>query len=302
MTLNQLRYFVAVADLLHFGRAAASLGMSQPALSQQIGRLEAVVGVPLLARDKRRVSLTDAGRALLERARRAIAESERGTLEARRVAGGAPDVLRIGYFAPSGLVIVPRAVERLASRLPRVSLIVHEGYTPDLIERLVAGMLDVVVGRGPVVREGVRSELIQRERLVAILPAGHPLAQHREIRLASLSDIPFVRCPRRTAPPLYDAVTAACEDAGFEPRVGLEVNDWPAILSFVGAGLGVGMLSESVTQFRCTSCVFRPLRDVRQRVELSLVWPHGRVSNALREALGALLDAGAPRRVKSGVA
>ncbi len=179
MTLNQLRYFVAVADLLHFGRAASELNMSQPALSQQIVSLEKTLGVALFVRNNRRVSLTGAGAALLGRARRALAESERGAYEARRVAAGSPNQLRIGYFAPNGLVILPRAMQRLASVSTETAIIPVEGYTPFLIDRLRAGLLDAVIARGPVVAEGLRSEVLRRERLVAVLPANHPLARRR---------------------------------------------------------------------------------------------------------------------------
>ncbi len=292
MTLNQLRYFVSVADLLHFGRAAEALKMSQPALSQQIVRLERALGVALFVRNSRRVSLTGAGAALLGRARRALAESERGAYEARRVAAGSPNQLRIGYFAPNGLVILPRAAQRLASVSADIAITPVEGYTPFLIDRLRAGLLDAVIARGPVVAEGLRSEVLRRERLVAVLPAAHPLARQRAVKLSSLADEGFVRCPRGTAPPLYDAVNAACEDAGFAPRTAMEVTDWPAILSFVAGGQGIGMLSECITYFRRAGCVYRRIQGATPRLEVAVVWPQGGHSAALGKALDAIRYAG----------
>jgi DNA-binding transcriptional LysR family regulator len=288
-TLSQLRYLVALADALHFGRAARLLGMTQPALSQQIRRLEAEVGVSLLVRDRRNVALTAAGEALVTQARRALAEADRGVMEARRIAqGGAIDVT-LGFIGPAALSIVPAALAHMnrCQDAPRITLV--ELDTPQLMARLAGRSIDLAILRGPLTDRRFHIATLCYESLHVALPRSHPLARRRAIRCADLAEESLVLFPHRRASGMYDAIMAAFHASAVEPRVGWEVSDWPAILSFVANGLGISVVPHSVTLLHRDGCVYRPLADVAQRAELALGWPDHPMSAAVRTVHSALV-------------
>ena len=289
-TLNQLRYFVALADTLHFGRAAATVRITQPALSQQINKLEAGVGFDLFVRDKRHVSLTEAGTVLVEYARRALAEADRGAVEGSRVARGAKASVHVGFVGIAAAGVVAGAMKRIAALREPVEMSLHDCDTPMAIASLKARTLDVAIIRGPLTETGIRTSTLRRERLFAALPVGHRQAKVRRIHIASLAGERLILFPRRRAVVLHDAITAAFHDAGLDATVQWELSDWPIILSFVGSGLGISVVPESVTRFRSPGCVYRPFAGVRQSVELIAARLSGATTAAVRTVIDAFHD------------
>jgi DNA-binding transcriptional LysR family regulator len=253
--LHHLRYFVAVAEELHFGRAAARLGMAQPPLSQQIRRLEALVGVRLFARTSRRVVLTDAGRAFLESVRIAIAQLDRGVESARLVDRGELGTLAVGYVATSALSVLPAIVREFTRRHPAVRLHLHELSTAPQLAALRAGTIDVAFVREPELLGEVAVGTRWREPFVAALPQAHRLARLKQIQVSALAGEQFILFPRALAPRFHTQIVQICERAGFQPQVVQEALSWQTILSLVGAGLGVSLAPASTRAL--------PLRGVR---------------------------------------
>jgi DNA-binding transcriptional LysR family regulator len=206
LELRHLRYFVAVAEELHFGRAARRLHMAQPPLSQQIRRLEEVVGTPLLTRTSRSVALTPAGTALLGRARRLLDAAREGVEEAARIGRGEAGTLDVGFVSSAIALGVPERLQAFRVRYPEVHVRLHEGQTAPTVARLLRGEVDVGIVRDAEPQEGVETTVLATEGFVAVLPAGHPLTERRRISPRALRDEPFVFYPV-TAGPLPTGAT-----------------------------------------------------------------------------------------------
>ena len=253
--LRRLRYFVAVAEELHFGRAARRLNVSQPPLSVQIRTLEREIGTPLLIRTQRRVELTEAGRVLLEEARRLLDQAEAAVVHARRAAEGAVGRLTIGFVSTVDYSILPPLVRRFRQKHPGIALKLLE-LTGDRQQALLqSGELDLGLSILPSPASSLTMRPVFREPLIAAVPANHPLAGRRRIALRSLAAEAFVQFPRELAPGLYDLAIAACQKAGFTPHLAQEAIQMQTILGLVAAGLGVALVP------RCMSKLQRP--DVR---------------------------------------
>jgi DNA-binding transcriptional LysR family regulator len=285
LDVRRLQYFIAVAETLHFRKAAERLHVAQPALSQQIRRLEEDLGCELLTRDRRRVELTPAGQALLESGRRALAQMTHAEDTARRTAANQLALLRIGFLNPAAFAIVPKLLQRLRAERPDLFLILREGGSASLLEEVRLGTLDVAFARGPITHPGVRIDVLRREPLVAVLPSTHPLARRKRVPLAELADESFVGFRRDVAPSLHDAITRMCMDAGFAPSFVTEASEWYTIVSLVAAGLGVAILPESITTFSRGDAVYRPIAGAQREVELVIAQAPGTQSAALRACL-----------------
>jgi DNA-binding transcriptional LysR family regulator len=280
MELRHLRYFVAVAEELHFHRAAQRLHISQPPLSQQIRALERELGVTLLSRNRRRVALTAAGEGFLDDARSILAAVERASERARGIARGSLGTLAIGFvgsamFSPK----LPQILREFRARHPDVELVLRELPTTVQLAALAAGELDVGVIRGPVDVTELDGQLelmtIQRERLVAALPADHPLAARRRLRPQDLRGESFVILTRREAPGLYAGLAAAMGDAGGLPDDVLEVAEMQTIISLVAGGFGVSLVPASVGQVDRSGVTFRPIAGPTPTIELEIAWRPG---------------------------
>lgn len=255
MDLRRLRYFVAVAEELHFGRAARRLNVSQPPLSVQIRTLEREVGAPLLIRTQRRVELTEAGRVLLEEARRLLGQAEAAVIHARRAAEGAVGRLAIGFVSTVDYSILPPLVRRFRQKHPGIALKLLE-LTGDRQQALLqSGELDLGLSILPSPSPRLTMRPVFREPLIAAVPANHHLAGRRRTTLLSLAVEPFIQFPRESAPGLYDLAIAACQKAGFTPHLAQEAIQMQTILGLVAAGLGVAVVPH------CMSKLQRP--DVR---------------------------------------
>ena len=271
MELRHIRYFVAVAEECHFGRAAERLHIAQPPLSQQIKQLEAELGVQLLTRSTRRVELTRAGERYLERARAILAAVDEAGTEAARVAAGEVGRVSVGFVGTTTYELLPRLARALRHDFPGIELDLHgEMLTPDQVTALHAGTLDLAFLRPPVRDPDLRVRVLRREPLVAVLPEAHHLAGLEAVPLAALRGEVFISYPSHRRSVLYDAVYDACLEAGFEPRVGQEVAETSTLVSFVAADVGVALVPASVQHLRITGAVYRPLTGTSAGVELAV--------------------------------
>jgi DNA-binding transcriptional LysR family regulator len=271
MELRHLRYFVAVAEECHFGRAAERLHIAQPPLSQQIKQLETELGVELLTRTTRRVELTPAGHRYLERAKAVLASVESAGTEANRIASGDLGRVAIGFTGSATYELLPSLARVLRRDFPGMELdLKGEMLTPDQVSALLEETLDIGFLRPPVREPGLDVHVLRREPLIAVLPASHPLAERATVRLADLSDEPFICYPSRHRSVVYDAVFDACQQAGFVPSAVQEVGETATMISFVAAGLGVALVPASVRHLQITGSQYRPLAGTTLEVELAV--------------------------------
>lgn len=273
MELRHLRYFVTVAEELHFGRAAEKLRISQPPLSMQIRGLEEELGVTLLNRTQRHVSLTQAGRTFLAEARQILARLEQAVLMTRRAGRGEIGELAIGFISVADYNVLPTLLREFRSLYPLVNLTLREATSDAQIEDLVNGRIDAGFMLPPVFDARLESVTILREPLVAALPGRHPLARGSgRISLASLAQSPFILFPRRMAPGLYDDIVTFCRSAGFSPRVEQEAVQMQTIVSLVSAELGVALIPQSMKNLQRTGVAYKTLRERSPLTEIHLAW------------------------------
>jgi DNA-binding transcriptional LysR family regulator len=261
MELRQLRYFVAVAEELHFRRAAARLHMSQPPLSHQIRLLEEELGCELLSRTRRRVEMTPAGEAFLRDARAVLGDLDRAGRNARRIHDGQTGLLRVSFAGSALLSLVPRVVQRLGALHPEIDIELRERSTSDQVRALAAGVTDLGLAPIPVADPGLDVEVLARERTVAAVPAAHPLARTRRLTLRRLAEYPFVLFPREQAPGYHDLLMTAVTSAGTPPRVIQQAAETQTITGLFAAGTGVSLVPASVQQLALDGVVYRPVAD-----------------------------------------
>lgn len=289
LDLRRLRYFVAVAEELHFGRAAQRLNLSQPPLSVQIRTLERDIGTPLLIRSQRRVSLTEAGRVLLDEARRLIRQADAALLHTRRAARGEIGQLAIGFVSTADYSILPPLVRRFRLTRPEVALTLRELTGDRQQALLLAGELDLGLSIAPSRMRGLTTRPVLREPLIAALPATHRLARTpRRIGARHLADEGFILFPRELAPSLYDLSIAVCQRAQFTPRLAQEAVQMQTILGLVAAGLGVALVPACMATLGRPDVRYRPLEPPGAIVETAAVWRPDNVSAALAALLGEL--------------
>jgi len=244
--LRHLRYFLAVADELHFGRAAERIGIAQPALSQQIRRLESEVGAELFHRSTRQVRLSAAGDALRPHALRALDDVAKGAAAAVRASRGEIGSLTVGFIETAASTFVPAAVRRFRAERPAVALTLRELGVDAQIEALRSGKLDVAIVRPPIASAELLVEVVAEEGLVAAVSARHALAQRHRISARALAEEPLVALSRETVPGLYDQVISLLGERGGAARVTQEATSIQAVLGLVAAELGVALLPASV--------------------------------------------------------
>jgi DNA-binding transcriptional LysR family regulator len=262
MELRQLRYFLAVARELHFGRAAERLGMAQPPLSQQIRKLERTLGVALFWRSKRHVELSEAGRVLQAEAERLLMQAERAALATQRAGRGEAGNLRIGYTSTCAFTpVVLDVLRRYQAAHAGVVLGLAEMHTTEQLRAVLDGRIDAAFIRSPLSdpqRQYTVLTLLQ-EPLVVALPASHPRAAAAAIALADLRAEPFVLFPRAVGTGLFNDILAACRAAGFDPNIVQEAPQFTSIIGLVSAGLGLSLVPQGLQQLRLDAVIYRPL-------------------------------------------
>jgi DNA-binding transcriptional LysR family regulator len=268
--LRLLRYFLAVAEELHFGRAAARLQIAQPPLSQQIRKLEDELGAELFHRTSRRVELSEAGRAFLPEVRLLFDQVDRATGAAQAAARGESGNLRIGFVGSAADGPLPRIVSAFRRQLPGVSMTLTEQGVDQQLEALRTGRLDVGFVRGPVDEPRLKVAEVYHESLVVVIPRRHRLARRKQLSGADLRSEALVLLARHEVPGLFDQVIAICQQHGFSPAVEQQATSIQAVLGLVAAGLGVSVLPKSVESLRRVGVRFLPLRG--SRTTLLVAW------------------------------
>ena len=273
MELRHLRYFVAVAAELHFGRAAQKLHISQPPLSMQIRALETELGVKLLNRTRRQVSLTLAGSAFLQDARQIIERSEQAVLSARRAERGEIGELAVGFISVADYNLLPLILREFRRQYPQVALSLKELTTDAQIDDLINSRIDVGFLLPPVMEPAIESVPVLHEPLIVALPEGHRLARRRgAIPLPALADAPFIITPRHMAPGLYDDIVSFCRASGFSPKIVQEAIQMQTVISLVSAEMGVALIPRSLQHLRRTGVVYKPLKERSPMSEIRLAW------------------------------
>ncbi|HEV7259242.1 MAG TPA: LysR family transcriptional regulator [Bosea sp. (in: a-proteobacteria)] len=263
--LSQLRCFVAVAEELHFGRAAARLNMTQPPLSRQIQILERILDVALLERSNRTVRLTPAGQSFLAEARRLLKLAESAALLAKRVAKGKAGSINIGFTAASAYSYMPQLVAACRRELPEVEIALKEMVSGDQLKRLDSGEIDIGLLRPPVPRTGLRSFRVCAEPMIAAVPAGHPLARAEAISLDDLAVEPFITYAPYEARYFHDLVVELFTRAGLVPDYVQHLAQIHSILAMVHSGVGVAMVPEAAESLHFSGVVLRRLTLPSQR-------------------------------------
>jgi DNA-binding transcriptional LysR family regulator len=298
MELRHLRYFVAVAEELHFGRAAERLRIAQPPLSRQIRDLEREIGTPLFERVPRGVELTSAGRAFLPEARLTLAQAERAQRSAQRAARGETGRLRVGFVeAATHSGILPDVLSFFRAHLPSVGLSLFELDALRQAEAFQDGRIDIGLLHSPPLDAArwLRVEPIYREPVILALPKVHSLASRARLTLGALAEESFVSFPRVAAPEMYDDILARCRAAGFSQRIVQEAAGWHTLASLVSAGVGIGFVPRSIAEFQQAGVVYRSVRGLDVEMSLAAVWKRGERS-PVRERFVASLKAVAARR------
>ena len=284
-TFDQLAGFIAVAEELHFGRAAQRLNMTQPPLSRQIQKLEKIVGAELLERDNRKVQLTHAGQAFLEEARRLMALAERAPATARRISSGRSGVLRIGFTATSGFSILGPLLEEIGVLLPDVDIDLQELVTGEQIKGLQTGELDLGLARPPFDTDVLDSRLLYRESMMVAVPTGHPLTTlGRDIAAADLKDEPLIMHSPTRARYFYDLVVRMLPVQ--HGNVVHTVSQILTMVSLVAAKRGVAFVPHSAVKLGIEGVRFLPLAGSGgEPVELHAIWNRGVTNPSLARLL-----------------
>ncbi|MGD6751779.1 LysR substrate-binding domain-containing protein [Streptomyces sp. BH105] len=291
MELKHLTGFVAVAEELHFGRAAERLHIAQSPLSQQIKLLERDLGVKLFDRTTRTVRLTSAGQALVEPARRLLADASSVRRTVRAAHLGEVGRVSVGFAGASSYAALPLLTRAVTSQLPGIELVLEgQTYSGEALRRVTDGTLDLGFVALPV-RRGITARVVRMERLVLALPDSHPLADRAEVPVRALADEPIVTFPLSRESAVRDAMVQACHDAGFAPRIAQEAPDSYNMLALVGAGVGVAVVVESARNIHLEHVVFRPLAgDEVPVLPIALGWRSGNPSAALKAVLRVARD------------
>ncbi|WP_016699053.1 LysR family transcriptional regulator [Actinoalloteichus spitiensis] len=286
-TLDQLRGFVAVAEELHFGRAAARLNMTQPPLSRQIRKLERALDVQLFTRDARTVGLTPAGEVLLVDARRMLGLADSAPLTARNAARGTAGNLHIGFTAVSATTVLGAWIRAIGTHLPDVQLTLTEMVSRDQVDALLAGRLHLGLARGVPASELLSARCVHVESLVLACPRGHPLSVlGRPPTLADVGRHDVVTYAPVDARYLYELVVSVFHDAHVEPRYVQQVGQVNSLLALVDAGLGVGVVPRSAARLRLPNLEFTEIDGLAPDVvRTHCLWRTEHDSPALRALL-----------------
>ncbi|WP_284978500.1 LysR substrate-binding domain-containing protein [Arthrobacter sp. fls2-241-R2A-200] len=259
MELRQLRYFLVVAEELHFGRAAERLHLTQPPLTVAIRRLERELGVQLFDRTTRRVTLTPAGEAFRHRVHGAVHELDEAADDVASVAAGMSGRIRLGFVSSASYTTVPEAIRRFREQRPRVELALSPLTSGEQIEQLLDGDLDLGLVRDPGEIPGLRMDLVSTEDLTAVLPETHTLASRAEIQPQDLEGEPMILFPYRLMPGFVARVLRLFEGLETSPQIVQQVVHQETVLGLVSAGLGISILPESVSRFQMPGVITRPI-------------------------------------------
>ena len=283
MEFRHLRYFLMLAEELHFGRAAQRLSISQPPLSLNIQQLEASVGARLFNRNSRGVQLTAAGLAFVPAARALLAQAGAAAQQVRDVAEGQSGQLSIGFAGTMLYCGLPQILKRFQASRPRLRLVLRELSSAEQLSELLRERLDVGFVHTPRVPPGFEHILVVSQPLVACLPASHPLAGAASLGLEALTGQDLVVVSRTVSADYHERILLRCEQAGWMPPVVHELRHWLSVLSLVSQGLGVALVPQALQQSALAGAVFVPLREVDVRYDTRCLWRSDRDQTALKD-------------------
>ncbi len=290
MEFRQLRYFVTVAEELHFGRAAERLQITQPALSKQIASLEQALAVTLLLRTKRRVQLTHAGEVFFNQARQLLAQADTAIQLTQRTDRGEVGNLAIGFTATATHTVLPQFLCDFRQSYPNVEISLQELATEAQVVALNQNKLDLAFLHPPIDQQILEVHPILEESFVAVLPPKHPLARYKRIPLELFANEPLIIHPREEGPVIYDGFLQVCQNAGFQPKIVQESISLQTRVCLVAAGVGITFTSEHVQSLVGDTVVCKPLADCPIHLKFAVAWRKNAVNPALRESLKILLD------------
>jgi DNA-binding transcriptional LysR family regulator len=291
--LRQLRAFVTLAETLHFGRAASRLHLSQPPLSRQIMALEKALGVRLVERHSRQVSLTHAGQRFLADARDVLDRLERACRDARRAGAGEIGELALGFMMHAAQTIVPSLARRFMDAFPAAALRLREVMPNALVDELSDGRLDLGIMFPPPPVPGLVFRQAYRERLCVVLDSAHPLAGGATVRRPDLAGQPLILAPAETAPALRGAIETYCREGGFAPTIRVETQLQMTIVSLAAEGIGIGIVPVSMRRLNPAGVCFRELEDA-PAVDHVLAWRQDNDNPVLHRFLGMIEAEEAP--------
>ena len=288
--IRHIRHFTAVAEELHFRRAAERLNMAQPALSRSIKHLEGQIGLQLLERTNRSVSLTKAGEVFLDGCRRMLDTMEGAVLQARKASIGEVGHLVIGYtdFAISGAL--PQILQDFRQRFPGITVEPIHNVTMRQLEGLESGRLDFGFITGPFERPGYRSVAVQDDAYVAILYEGHPLAKKPEIALAELADEPFVLGSPQDWQHFHDHLNRLCRAAGFVPKMVQQAYNSEGIFGLISCEMGITVHTECAYNYVRKGLAVRPISGLDETLTTLAVWQDNEISPARKVFADFLLE------------
>ncbi len=295
LELRQLRYFVTLAEELHFGRAAARLHMTQPPLSQAIAGFEDQLGSPLFVRNRRQVALTPAGAALLPEARRILELAGELPALVRRAAAGQAGRLALSFVSTADYSVLPPFLRRYRAAYPEVELVLREATSDVQVDELLGGRIDCGLLIPPLpgkAQDALDYMKVLDEPLVLCAPAGMagPGEPGQAVRLRDLPALPLVIFPRRIAPALHDAILSCFRAAGITPAIGQEAIQMQTIVSLVSSGMGLALVPQSVSNLMRPGVEYRALADPTPSVETGLAWRRDNASPVLKGFLELLRE------------
>jgi DNA-binding transcriptional LysR family regulator len=272
MEFRHLRYFVVLADELHFGRAARRLAISQPPLSLNIQQLEGSLGVTLFERNSKGVKLTPAGIAFREAALRLLAETEQAKDIVQQVARGVLSRVRIGFVGSMLFRDMPERLTAFQTEQPRVEIVLTELNSAEQIDALLRGQIDLGFVHTERVPRELRKMLYRSEPFVCCVPEGHPVARKKMVKLESLSEEPFVLFARDASPDYYERILALCAEQGLQPRIKHEVRHWLSVVSLVSKGMGIALVPRALTESGIAGVRFLPIPHSRFVSDVYCIW------------------------------
>ncbi|MDJ0573410.1 MAG: LysR family transcriptional regulator [Pleurocapsa sp. MO_192.B19] len=288
MELRQLRYFVTVAQELHFGRAAERLQITQPALSKQIRVLETELEIELFIRTKRTVNLTKAGEVFFAQAKQLLRQAEEAIQLAKRTAIGEVGRLTIGFTATATYTVLPELIRDFRSRYPQVEVEMLQLCTEEQVAALNRGEIDLGFLHPPIDARGLEIYPILSEDFILVLPPQHRLIDKQSLFLKDLAAESFLLHPRQEGPFLYDGFLKLCRQAGFEPQIVKEVNSHQTRICLVAAGMGITFIPAGLQTSISNDLVYKPMEDLPIKLEFAAAWRSLATMPVLQEFLTLL--------------
>jgi len=286
--LRHLRYFIVVAEELHFGKAALRLQMTQPPLSQQIKQLESEIGVTLLKRSKRTVRLTTAGKVFLEQIKEGLSQIDHAVDMAQRTARGELGKLVIGFVGAATYEIMPPIIREYRNQFPSVKIELRELSTPDQVSALLNGHIDIGVLHPPLGNDKLKVNTVMKSHCVLALPKQHPLTLKNQVYLKDLEEESLIVIAKESWPSLYIKINFLCEKAGFTPNIKLETTEYQMALGLVSAGMGVSIVPAATKRLYNLDVIYKEIKDLSLRVSWITAHREDNPNPALRHFIEVL--------------